>query len=112
MFFNMIISWCLGACATCLVATKQSRDKFKAIFDLPCAFFGYLFGKKGYKFVSLKDKKFYTPRDIVLYKIMFHFSYQVIMLDIFPNHICESIYGDVIDGQILCTSSLSNLPFI
>jgi len=47
--------------------TKAGREKLQDRI-IPCIFLGYSYGKKGYKAMSLTDKKFYVSRDVVFHE--------------------------------------------
>jgi len=55
--------------------TKQGKDKFQNRAT-PCVILGYPHGEKGYRVMSLADRKFYISRDIVFHEDIFPFAQQ------------------------------------
>ena len=62
-------------CLCYMTTPKHGRDKFQAR-ALPCVFMGYPHGKKGYKVMSLADRKQYISRDVIFHEFVFPFSQQ------------------------------------
>jgi len=60
-------------CLCFMTTTKQGRDKLQDR-ALPCVFMGYPHGKKGYKVMTLYDRRLYISRDVVFYELVFPFA--------------------------------------
>jgi len=60
-------------CLCYVATTKQGRDKFQSRATA-CTFVGYPHGKKGYKVMSLSDRRIYVSRDVVFHEHIFPFA--------------------------------------
>jgi len=88
-------------CLCYMATTRHGRDKFQDR-AIPCVFMGYPHGKKGYKVLSLADKKYYISRDVVFHEFNFPFSQQ--------NSSQSSNHSHSDPGDLSVFSDLSTYP--